>query len=68
MEDLKNIKLSKLLTQQLNDKTINEDKIYLKINELEKEMKDLQLSQKLKQNHEPKLNYQSNLNQMSSLP
>ena len=65
MQDLKNIKL---LTQQINDKTINEDKIYLKINELEKEMKDLQLSQKLKQNHEPKLNYQSNLNQTSSLP
>jgi hypothetical protein len=65
---LKNIKLSKIHFQQLNDKTINEDKIYQKINELEKEMKDLQLSQKLKQNHEPKLYYQSNLNQTSSLP
>lgn len=48
MPDSKNIILSKINIQKLKDKTINADKMNQKINELEREMKDLHLTQKLK--------------------
>ena len=53
---------------QQKDKTLKEENIHKKINEIEKEMQELHYSQKLMQNNEPKLFYQSNQNQISSLP
>ena len=53
---------------QQKDKTLKEEKIHKKINEIEKEMQELHFSQKVMQNNEPKLYYHSNLSQISSLP
>jgi hypothetical protein len=68
IQNSKNIKLSKIHVHQQKDKTLKEEKIHKKINEIEKEMQELHFSQKVMQNNEPKLYYHSNLSQISSLP